>query len=101
MKKIFAIAALIASAQASAFWGWDSSNGSTNSAYNGTGDFVGDGSGEAEATFSMKFTGRGKANGDFKGNGDTDGNWAGYGYDAPYYYGYQPYGSQTGIFNNQ
>ena len=83
MKKIIAIAAIIASAQASAFW--DSSNGSANSAYNGNGDFLGNGSGEGEATFSMNFTGKGRTAGDFKGNADTDGNFSGYGYDAPYY----------------
>jgi len=99
MKKIFAIAAILASAQASAFWGWDNSNNSSNGAYDATGDFIGDGSAEAEATFSMNFTGRGKANGDFKGTGDTDGSWAGYGYDAPYYYGYQPYGAQPNTYN--
>jgi len=40
----------------------------------------------------MTFTGKGKTHGDFKGNGNSDGNWAGYSYDAPYYYGYSPYG---------
>ena len=85
MKKIIAIAAIIASAQAAAFW--DSSNGSTTGAYNGAGDFVGNGSGEGEATFSMDFTGKGRSNGDFKGNGDTTGNFSGYGYESTPYYG--------------
>ena len=86
MKKIIAIAAILVSAQASAFW--DSSNGSTTGNYNGAGDFVGNGSGEGEATFSMDFKGRGRTNGDFRGNGDTGGNWSGYGYESqPYYYG--------------
>ena len=88
MKKIIAIAAIIASAQASAFW--DSSNGSTTGAYNGNGDFVGNGTGEGEATFSMDFKGRGRTNGDFRGNGDTNGNFAGYGYESVPY-GYAPY----------
>jgi hypothetical protein len=85
MKKIIAILAIVASTQAAAFW--DSSNGSTSGAYNGAGDFVGNGSGEAEATFSMDFKGRGRTSGDFRGNGDSSGNWSGYGYDSPYYYG--------------
>jgi len=90
MKKIIAIAAIIASAQASAFW--DSSNGSTTGAYNGAGDFVGNGTAEGEATFSMDFKGRGRTDGDFRGNGDTSGNWSGYGYESyPYWGGYQPY----------
>jgi hypothetical protein len=83
MKKIIAIVAIIASAQASAFW--DSSNGNTNGAYKGNGDFVGNGTGEGEATFSMNFSGKGRTNGDFKGNGTTDGNMAGYSYETPYY----------------
>ena len=83
MKKIIAIAAIIASAQASAFW--DSANGSTTSGYNGNGDFVGNGSGEGEATFSMEFTGKGRTAGDMKANADSNGNFSGYGYDQPYY----------------
>ncbi len=85
MKKIIAIAAIIASAQASAFW--DSSNGSATGNYNGAGDFVGNGTGEGEATFSIDFKGRGRTNGDFKGNADTDGNFSGYGYESMPYYG--------------
>ena len=57
MKKIIAIAAIIASAQASAFF--DNSNGSMN--------------------------GANKANGDFLGNGSTDTNGTAYGYESPYY----------------
>ena len=84
MKKIIAIAAIIASAQASAFW--DSSNGSATGNYNGAGDMVGNGTGEGEATFSMDFTGKGRTAGDFRGNGDTAGNFSGYGYESyPYY----------------
>ena len=88
MKKIIAIAAIIASAQASAFW--DSDNATYNGAYNGAGDFVGNGTGEGEATFSMDFKGRGRTEGDFKGNGDTAGNFSGYGYDSYPYYGMMP-----------
>jgi len=86
MKKIIAIAAIIASAQASAFW--DSSNGSATGNYNGAGDMVGNGTAEGEATFSMDFTGKGRTAGDFKGNADTSGDFSGYGYESnPYYYG--------------
>ena len=70
MKKIIAIAAIIATSQASAFM--DSGNGQTNGTQNGTADFAGNGAGEGEATFSMTFKGRGKSAGDFKGNGTTD-----------------------------
>ena len=91
MKKILAIAALVASAQASAFWGWDDSNSASDGRYDGSADLAGDYAGEAEATFSMTFTGKAKTRGNFKGSGDSDGRWAGYGYDAPYYWGYTPY----------
>ena len=88
MKKIIAIAAIIASAQASAFWdSWDSGNGSATGAYNGAGDMVGNGTAEGEATFSMDFKGRGRTDGDFKGNADTNGNLSGYGYESYPYYG--------------
>lgn len=86
MKKIIAIAAIIATAQASAFW---NDNGNTN--HTGNGSFDTAGSGEAEATFSMNFSGRGKS--DFRGNGvlDNQYNWAQY--DGYYpYYGGAPYG---------
>ncbi len=87
MKKIIAIAAIIASAQVAAF-DFGDSNTNTTGQYRGNGDFVGNGTGEGEATFSMEFKGRGRTNGDFKGNGDTNGNYAGY--NAPYHYA--PYG---------
>ena len=57
MKKIIAIAAIIASAQASAFM--DSANTNANGANN--------------------------AKGDFKGNGSTDTNATAYGYEQPAY----------------
>ena len=88
MKKIIALAAIIASAQASAFWdSWDSSNGSATGNYNGAADMVGNGTGEGEATFSMNFTGKGRSAGDFKGNGNTAGDFSGYGYES------SPYGA--------
>ena len=69
MKKIIAIAALIASAQVSAMWG--DGNNAGNGAHNGAMDAAGNATGEGEATFSMSFTGKGKSAGDFKGNGNS------------------------------
>jgi len=69
MKKIIAIVAIIASAQASAFWG--NGNNAGNGAQNGAMDAAGNATGEGEATFSMSFTGKGKTAGDFKGNGNN------------------------------
>jgi len=83
MKKIIAIAAIIASAQASAFM--DSANTNANGANNAKGDFIGNGTGEGEATFSMNFSGKGRTAGDFKGNGSTDTNGTAYGYEQPAY----------------
>jgi hypothetical protein len=83
MKKIIAIAAIVASAQASAFF--DNGNGSMNGANNANGDFLGNGSGEGEATFSMNFSGKGRTAGDVKGNASNNGNFTGYGYESPYY----------------
>jgi len=87
MKKIIAIAALIASAQASAFWG--NGDNASNGAHNGAMDAAGNATGEGEATFSMSFTGKGKTAGDFKGNGNTAANIdsANSSNAAPYYYG--------------
>jgi hypothetical protein len=83
MKKIIAIAAIVASAQASAFF--DNGNGSMNGANKANGDFVGNGTGEGEATFSMNFSGKGRTAGDAKGNASNNGNFTGYGYESPYY----------------
>jgi len=69
MKKIIAIVAILASAQASAMWG--NGNNAANGAHNGAMDAAGNATGEGEATFSMSFTGKGKTAGDFKGNGNT------------------------------
>ena len=97
MKKrvaVLAVAAMVAAVPASAFWGWDDNNGYSGGAYDGRGDFFGNGDAEGEATFSMTFTGRARTNADFRGTGDTNGNWSGYGYDYPYYPGYgAPYGA--------
>ena len=91
MKKIIAIAALIAATQASAFWGWND-----GSAYGYNDGYV-DGAGNAEADFTFDFKMsarmRGEGRGDGYANGYGYGN--GYGYNAhiPYYgapYGYFP-----------
>ena len=102
MKKIIAIVAVIASAQASAWWGgngWDRNynngygygNGYTNGVFDGVGDAAGSGD------FSMNFSGRGRTNmrGYGSGYGAGDGWGRGYNYSAPYWggpYGYAPYG---------
>ncbi|RMG34038.1 MAG: hypothetical protein D6720_10265 [Gammaproteobacteria bacterium] len=92
MKRFVAITALVATAQASAFWGWnDDSTSATNIRQEGHADLDGDTGSEAGADFSMKFSGRSKTRGHLEGAGDSEGGWAGYGYEAPYYYGYTPY----------
>ncbi len=97
MKKIIAIAALIASAQASAFWGWNdnSSYGYGNAYNNGVFDGIGNGDAEADFTFDFSMTARMRGEGRGNGNGYGYGNGNGYGYNgyAPYYgapYGYPP-----------
>jgi hypothetical protein len=89
MKKIIAIAALIASMQASAFWGW-------NDSYN-NGYFDGVGAADAEADFSFDMTFSASMRGGGRGNGDGYGYGAGRGHSynahVPYYgapYGYVP-----------
>jgi hypothetical protein len=97
MKKIIAIAAVLATAQASAWWGgngWDNNynngygygNGYTNGVFDGVGDAHGEGN------FSMNFSGRGHTNmrGYGNGYGYGDGWGRGYNYAAPGY-GYAPY----------
>ena len=79
MKKIIAIAAIIASAQASAFFG--NNDGNYTNAGNGAFDTAGNG--EGEATFSMNFAGKGKS--DFRGNGNMTDSFNGYNGYAPYY----------------
>jgi len=66
MKKMLAIAAIVASTQAGAFWGM--------------GDGFGDGFGDGTMDFNMIFSGR--------SNSRVNGH--GYGYNHPYY-GYAPY----------
>jgi hypothetical protein len=93
MKKIIAIAALIAATQASAFWGWN--DGSAYGYNDGYADGAGHADAEADFTFdfSMSARMRGEGRGDGYANGYGYGN--GYGYNAhiPYYgapYGYLP-----------
>lgn len=95
MKHLIAIAALLASVQASAFWGWnDNSQYAHGNAYN---NGYADGDAEADFTFdfnmraSMRTEGRGYGNGYGYGYGRGDG----YGYNSyiPYYaapYGFLP-----------
>ena len=86
MKKIIAIAAIVATSSASAFWGNNSYNGYNNGYGNGAFDGVGDASGAAD--FSMNFSGKGNTN--MRSNSNFAGN--GYNYQAPYWaatpYGY-------------
>jgi len=95
MKKIIAIAAFVASAQASAFWGWNDSDGYTGNQQDGRANANGDAVIDMESVFSAGFSGRMRTQADFLGNarGDSgaNNNWANYGYDYPYYYG-APYG---------
>jgi hypothetical protein len=89
MKKIAAIALVLASGSSFAFFG-DSQNGYSN----GNGDMAtnaaGRGNGAASGDFSMTINAKGTANfdgaSDFAGNGRAYGN----GYSQPYYYGYAP-----------
>ncbi|RDH86516.1 MAG: sulfur globule protein CV1 [endosymbiont of Seepiophila jonesi] len=76
MKKIIAIAALIASTQANAFWGFND---------NGYNDGMFDGFGDGDMAFNMSFSGKARSSAHTTARG--------YGYDAPYYYGYAPYGA--------
>jgi hypothetical protein len=97
MKKIIAIAAVLAATQASAFWGngWDNNynngygygNGYTNGVLDGYAD------GAAAGDFSMNMSGRANTNmrGYGNGYGYGDGWGRGYNYSAPYGYG-APYG---------
>ncbi len=107
MKKIIAIAALLASAQASAFW--DSDNGYYNTdgrfdsgSYgysDGRGTGNGSGSGDMDTEFTMTFKGRARGDaktdwdgnyyGNYYGDGNFDGRGYGYSNNQPYYgYGY-------------
>ena len=71
MKKIIAIAAILASTQSFAFF--DDQNTSSQFINNGKADVVGNGTGEGEATFGMTFEGTGSTSGKLTGNGNTNG----------------------------
>lgn len=91
MKKIIAIAALIASAQASAFWGWNDATGYQQART----DASGQGAAEAEADFSFDMSFTARFNGQGRGTGTGHAAGHGYGESAhiPYYaapYGYLP-----------
>lgn len=94
---VIALAAVMASAQAAAFWGWSDSNERSEGRYDGSGGMSGQGTTEGEATFNLGFKFRGKTDADVKGDADSDSSWRGYSYDTPYYwygapYYYGPYG---------
>jgi len=99
MKALIVIAALVASAQTSAFWGWNDSDGYTSGNQNSRSDASGNAVMDMESMFSAGFSGRIRIQADFLGNTDGDinsnSNWANYGYDYPYYYG-APYGAPFG-----
>lgn len=102
MKKIIALVAVLASAQASAFWGggpWGGNNWGNNynngSGYgngysNGTMDGYGDAAGSGD--FSMNMSGRARSNMRGYGNGYGAGDGWGRGYNNSGPYGYAPYG---------
>ena len=73
MKKIIAIAAILATTNSFAFFG-DNTNTNTNGAWanNGAADVKGNATGEGEGSFSMTFEGAGKTNGKLTGNGTTN-----------------------------
>lgn len=97
MKKLIAIAALLLSAHASAFWGWnDDRQHVYGNAWN-NGYLDGAGNADAEADFSFDFTMRARirseGRGSAYGQGYGYGNGNGYASHIPYYaapYGYLP-----------
>lgn len=88
MKKLIAIAALLAATQASAFWGWnDAGQYGYGNVYN-DGRFDGVGDAQADFAFDFDMTGRMSWEGDGYGNARGYGAGDGYGYG---YHGYMPY----------
>lgn len=95
MKKFIAIAAVLVSAQATAFWGWN--DGSQYLFGNGHNNGYFDGLGNADADFSFDFSmsARMRTEGRGAGYGQGYGYGNGYGYNShiPYYaapYGFLP-----------
>jgi hypothetical protein len=80
MKKIIAIAAILASTQSFAFF--DEGNNSGSLMSNSNADVVGNATGEGEATFGMTFEGTGSTAGNIRGNGSNNGNFVGRGDDV-------------------
>ena len=76
-----ALAAILATSSASAFWNNDNGNGNGNG--NGTGH--GNGSAAGEGSFSMSFSGKGKGNMDAQTDMVADGDTQTYNGYAPYY----------------
>ena len=85
MKKIIAIAAMVASTSSFAFMNDGNTNGASNGAHTGQADMVGNASGDAGAEFSMSFKTRTNMKADGKGVGSTNTNGDVYGYSSPYY----------------
>lgn len=85
MKKIIAIAAIVASTQAAAFM---NDNGNTNGGGNGSMESTALGNGEARGTanFTMSFSGSGTTKGDFKGDGVSQNIFSLDAEQYPYYY---------------
>ena len=85
MKKLIAIAAIIASAQASAFM---SDNASTNGGHNGSVESkaTANATGRGVATFGMNFSASANTTGDFDHNGMMQNIFGGQSEDRPYYY---------------
>ena len=88
MKKIIALALVLNTATAFAFFNDGASNGAFVN--DGRGGVVGNGNAEGEATFTMSFSGKGRTAGDFQGNGYNTSSMTAYGeqrdvYRPPYY----------------
>jgi len=85
MKKLIAIAAIIASAQASAFM---SDNASTNGGHNGSVESksTANATGRGVATFGMNFSASANTTGDFKGDGMMQDIFSVDNEQRPYYY---------------
>ena len=95
MKKIFAIAVLIASAQVSAFWGWNDGSGYGSTYDNVHTDAVGAGEAGADFTFDINFTARMRSEASASGSGYGNAAGDAYRHSAyiPFYgapYGFAP-----------
>jgi hypothetical protein len=85
MKKLIALAAIIASAQASAFM---SDNAATNGGHNGSVESksTANATGRGVATFGMNFSASANTTGDFDHNGMMQNIFGGNSESTPYYY---------------